>query len=376
MNGESQRKKKRGSLAVWLLSLLLVLSGAVHVPFLAVSAADAGKADQRLEVHFIDVGQADCILARSGSSAMLIDAGNNDDADTIIRYLENQGVSKLDYVIGTHPHEDHIGSLDTVIEHFDIGDVIMPDKAHTSQSFEDVLTAVEDKGLSITIPEPGDTYELGEAAFTVIAPVKEYGDELNDWSVGIKLTYRDNSFILCGDAEAEAEADIAAGQTDLKADVYKADHHGSETSSSDVFLDAVDPDYVVISCGTGNTYGHPHQSVLDKFQDRGIQVFRTDEQGTIVAVSDGSNIAWSTESGEDINSGGQTLTEADSGEQTLTEAAPANDEGGEIIVHITKTGEKYHSAGCQYLKKSDIEISLEDAKAQGYSPCSKCNPPQ
>lgn len=376
MNGESQRKKKRGSLAVWLLSLLLVLSGAVHVPFLAVSAADAGKADQRLEVHFIDVGQADCILARSGSSAMLIDAGNNDDADTIIRYLENQGVSKLDYVIGTHPHEDHIGSLDTVIEHFDIGDIIMPDKAHTSQSFEDVLTAVEDKGLSITIPEPGDTYELGEAAFTVIAPVKEYGDELNDWSVGIKLTYRDNSFILCGDAEAEAEADIAAGQTDLKADVYKADHHGSETSSSDVFLDAVDPDYAVISCGTGNTYGHPHQSVLDKFQARGIQVFRTDEQGTIVAVSDGSNIVWSTESGEDINSGGQTLTEADSGKQTLTEAAPANDEGGEIIVHITKTGEKYHSAGCQYLKKSDIEISLEDAKAQGYSPCGKCNPPQ
>lgn len=252
----------------------------------------------------------------------------------------------------------------------------MPDKAHTSQSFEDVLTAVEDKGLSITIPEPGDTYELGEAAFTVIAPVKEYGDELNDWSVGIKLTYRDNSFILCGDAEAEAEADIAAGQTDLKADVYKADHHGSETSSSDVFLDAVDPDYAVISCGTGNTYGHPHQSVLDKFQARGIQVFRTDEQGTIVAVSDGSNIVWSTESGEDINSGGQTLTEADSGKQTLTEAAPANDEGGEIIVHITKTGEKYHSAGCQYLKKSDIEISLEDAKAQGYSPCGKCNPPQ
>lgn len=388
---------KKCNVIVWMLSLVLMLGGFMNVPVLTSHAAASDGAGANLEVHFIDVGQADCILAKSGGSAMLIDAGNNDDADTIISYLENQGIQNLKYVIGTHPHEDHIGSMDSVIEHFNVENVIMPDKAHTSKTFEDVLTAIDEKGLQVTIPEPGQKYELGSASFTVLAPVRDYGDELNDWSVGIRLTNGDNSFIMCGDAEAEAEQDIIAGQQDIASNVYKVDHHGSDTSSTAEFLDAVNPEYAVISCGTGNTYGHPTLSTLEKLRDRNIQVFRTDEQGTVVAVSDGKDITWSTSpstsmvpgeakqdgNGEGAGADGQNTGDGDKDGTSqevpgaaVTEASGTDDGGQSIIVHITKTGEKYHSAGCQYLKKSDIEISLEDAKARGLSPCSKCSPPQ
>lgn len=364
-------KTRNRSVIIWMLSLILMVSGLVNVPAVTLNAADASdETGVNLEVHFIDVGQADCILAKSGSSAMLIDAGNNDDADTIISYLEDQGIQNLEYVIGTHPHEDHIGSMDSVIEHFNVENVLMPDKAHTSKSFEDVLTAVDEKGLSVTIPEPGQKYELGSAVFTILAPNRDYGDELNDWSVGIRLVNGENSFIMCGDAEAEAEQDIIAGQPDIASNVYKVNHHGSDTSSTAEFLDAVNPEYAVISCGRDNSYGHPTPSTLEKLRDRNIQVFRTDEQGTVVAVSDGKEIVWGTSANTSMLQG-----EAEQGDGE-GEAASSDDGSQATIVHITKTGEKYHNAGCQYLKKSDIEISLDDAKASGYTPCSKCSPPQ
>lgn len=248
-----------------------------------------------MEVHFLDVGQADSILIKSGEAAMLVDAGNNGDAGIIIDYLEEQGISELDYVIGTHPHEDHIGSLDSVISHFDIGEIIMPEKTHTTRTFEDVLTAIADKGMSITLPRPGDIYELGTARFTIIAPNGDYRDNLNDWSVGIRLVNGDNSFVFCGDAERSAEEDMNSNGLLLSADVYKVNHHGSKTSNTEEFLGAVDPAYAVISCGKENSYGLPSIEVLERLKSRGVQVFRTDEQGTVVASSDGSQISWNVQ---------------------------------------------------------------------------------
>lgn len=339
--------------------------------------SDKRTEQSQMEVHFLDVGQADCILVKAGESAMLIDAGKNEDGGVIASYLDAQGITKLDYVIGTHPHEDHIGGLDVVIQTYDVAHVILPEKIHTSVTFEDVLTAIENKNLQITQAKAGDTYPLGGASFTVLAPNGEYKEDLNNWSVGIRLVFGSNSFVMTGDAERAAEEDMCANGLELSADVLKAGHHGSETSSSDAFLDAVAPSYAVISCGKDNQYGHPDQSLLNRLNKRNIQIFRTDEQGTVIAISDGSEITWSTLPSTSMP--GQTTAQAPSEEENLdakAEDAVAQTESQPPIVHITESGEKYHRAGCRHLKDSDIEITLEEARTRGLTPCRVCSPQQ
>lgn len=261
------------------------------------------KAKEELLVHFLDVGQADCILIESNGEYMLVDAGNNGDEELILSYLKELGVNRLEYVIGTHPHEDHIGSLDAVIRNFDIGKIILPEKEHTTKTFENVLDAIEEKNLKITKPKVGDQYTIGDATFLIIAPNADYGNELNNWSIGIKLDHGANSFVMSGDAEKEAEEDILENGIDLKADVLKLGHHGSKTSSTEEFVDAIDPSYVVISCEIGNTYGHPHKETMDWIKERGIPFFRTDEQGTIIATSDGDEITWNVEPSSSYKAG-------------------------------------------------------------------------
>ncbi len=327
------------------------------VLFLLLLMTGLPAAASELNVHFLNVGQADATLITFADHAMLIDAGNNDDYEPILNYIQQkQGISQLDYVIGTHPHEDHIGSMDAVIDTLDVEEVLLPDVAANTKTFEDLLTSIDNKGLEITIPEPGQEYALGDASFTILGPIRDYGENLNDWSIALKLTYGTTSFLFTGDAENDAEADLIKSGLDLSADVYQAGHHGSSTSSSESFLDVVHPQYAVISCGAGNDYGHPHEETLDLFASRQITWFRTDEQGTIVASSDGETIQWNQAPCDSVS---------------IAEEAAASP----VLVHITNTGKKYHSGGCRYLKKSDIEVSLEDAKARGLTPCSQCNPP-
>lgn len=315
------------------------------------------EAAGELEVHFLDVGQGDATLIACDGHYMLIDAGNNDKGTLVQSYLEQQGVETLDYVIGTHPDADHIGGLDVILYKFDCGTVILPEVENDTRTYEDVIRVLEEKDYPVTAPVVGDTYTLGGASFTIIAPNGDYGDDLNDWSVGILLQNGENRFLFTGDAGEQAEQDILANGIDISADVYKASHHGSDTASLEAFIQAVSPEYAVISVGEGNQYGHPHAEVLNRFREAGIEVFRTDEQGTIVAVSDGTDITWNTASSESWQAG-----EAQG--------------GGEVTVHITKTGETYHNAGCSYLSRSDIEITLSEAKERGLTPCSRCNPPQ
>lgn len=242
-----------------------------------------------LEVHFIDVGQADSILIKTGSNSMLIDAGNNDDSNLVVDYIKSQGISNLDYVIGTHPHEDHIGGLDVVIDSFKISKVLMPKQKSTTKTFEDVLTSIQNKGLKVTTPKVGDTYNLGEAKWTILAPNQEQYNETNNSSIVIKLEYGNNSFVFTGDAEEISELEML--QTgNLKSDVLKLGHHGSSSSTSDNFFDEVNPKYAVISVGLDNSYGHPHKEVIDMLNNKNIDILRTDELGTIIFTSDGNNI--------------------------------------------------------------------------------------
>lgn len=250
-----------------------------------------------MEVHYIDVGQGDCTLIKCGNAAMLIDGGDNNKGTQVQLYLKKQGINKLDYVIATHPDSDHIGGLDVIVYKYDCDTVIMPDMEKDSNTYRDLISAMNSKSYKTTFPEGGKEYSLGEAVFTIVSPVKEYEDA-NNASVGILLKHGENTFLFTGDAEKDAEKDMAAGSINIDCDVYKVGHHGSASSSSEIFLNAANPAYAVISCGRDNSYGHPHSLVLDELKYRGIKIFRTDKQGTIIATSDGISIKWNCEPSE------------------------------------------------------------------------------
>lgn len=297
----------------------------------AASAIDT-EASRSLRVHFLDVGQADSILITKGDEAMLLDGGNAPDAGKIIDYIKSHGVSALKYVLATHPHEDHIGALAAVIQSFQVENVIMPEVAATTRVFEDLLTAVGEKGLEITKPAHGDSYGLNGASFTILAPVYSSYQDMNDHSIVIKLVNGRNSFLFTGDAEEQSEADmLSLWGSDLQSDVLKAGHHGSASSTSRAFLDAVNPAYAVISVGAGNPFGHPDPSVLERLAARGIQVFRTDTHGDIVAVSNGNTIVFRTGPAPASGSGGDT------GGEMPSIAISAVDKRAELVT-ITNTG--------------------------------------
>ncbi|MGI5838950.1 MAG: stalk domain-containing protein [bacterium] len=325
-----------------------------------VRITPAGRPAPDLAVHFLAVGQADCILIKMGEKAMLIDAGNNADADLILDYLHGQGITTLDYAVFTHPHEDHIGAADSVVNALGINNILMPKVSHTSKTYEDLLAAIAAKGLSITAPAPGQEYSLGDASFIILAPNAASYEELNNYSVVLKLTYGSTSFLFTGDAEDIAEQEILAKKFNVKADVLKIGHHGSISSTTQSFLEAVSPEYAVISVGAGNVYGHPHTETLAKLAAAGVRIFRTDECGTVIAKSDGANIAPF-----------QLSRPARPGDGAVDPGT------GEISdVYITGTGMRYHTADCSYLSGSKTAITLEAAKARGYTPCSRCHPPE
>lgn len=249
--------------------------------------------EDRLSVFFLDVGQADSILLRSPEGKfMLIDAAKNDGAPALLRTLKEFGVKELEYLVLTHPHEDHIGGADAVLEQFAVKTVLSPDVGSTSKSWRDVLDAIEKEGCKDLIARPGDTYGFFEGCtFTVLGPY-DTDEDLNNCSVVFRLDYGETSFLFTGDAEEREELSILenGGSSFLKADVLKVGHHGSSTSTCEEFLSAVSPRCAVISCGENNEYGHPHRSTLDALEDRGIEILRTDLSGTVMVQSDGKNL--------------------------------------------------------------------------------------
>lgn len=377
----------------------------------AESKKDSGLVTDSMEVHFIDVGQGDATLIKCGEHAMLIDAGENDKGTTVQLYLQKQGVKKLDYVIGTHPDSDHIGGLDVIIYKLDCNMIMMPDYAKDTRTYDDVIQAMKSKSYKNTSPIVGNEYTLGDATFTIIAPNNyNYGNESNNYSVGILLKHGDNTFIFTGDAEEEAETDILANGIDVSADVYQVGHHGSATASSQAFLNAVSPTYAVISCGEDNSYGHPHAETLNKLRAMGVQVFRTDEQGSIVATSDGSSITWNTapsdtwKSGENVKNSTKSASSStankttssnttekpgdsnqsgtadkNSASQPVVQEPAATTSAAQTYICNTNT-KKFHYPSCGSVSqmkesnKQEVTTTREDLISMGYEPCKKCNP--
>lgn len=244
-------------------------------------------------MHFIDVGQGDSILIQfPDDQTMLVDAGPNEAGSAVVSYLQKEGIRRIDYLVGTHPHADHIGGMDEVVRAFEIGKVYMPRVTSNTASFESLLRALKAKGLRITPARAGVTViEQEGLRVEFLAPSGSRYEDLNDWSAVLKVSYGSMSFLLTGDAEAGSEREMLSAGTDLKADVLKVGHHGSSSSTTTAFLRAVSPDYAVICVGAGNDYGHPHRETLDKLAAAGVRVYRTDRDGTVVFVSDGKTLS-------------------------------------------------------------------------------------
>jgi len=285
--------------AVILLVLALLLSGCgqnsnqvENSRQTSGAAPTAGKTSGALRVHFLDVGQADSILIQlPDGQSMLVDAGNNADGPFVASYLKQQGIKKIDHLIGTHPHADHVGGLDQVIDEFAIGKVYLPKATTTTKTFEDVLLALQRKNLKIIPARAGVVIaEQDNLQVHLVAPVGSDYEELNDYSAVVRIQYGDTAFLLTGDAQAESESEMLGAGENLQADVLKVGHHGSRTSTTAPFLKAVDPKYAVITVGAGNDYGHPHRETLKRLAGAGITLYRTDLDGTLVFDSDGQKI--------------------------------------------------------------------------------------
>lgn len=248
--------------------------------------------EERLEVTFIDVGQADSILLENEGHYMLVDAGNNEDGPKLVNYFKNQNIHQFDYVIGTHPHEDHIGGLDNIIEGFDINTFYMPDVITTTKTFEDVLDALGEKNMTLSIPKTNATFKLGDATVKVLYVGTEDESDLNDTSIVLKVTYQNVSFLLTGDASTKVEEKL--NPADLESTVLKVGHHGSSTATNEKFLNTVNPKYAIISVGENNQYEHPHTTVLNTLAAHNITTYRTDQDGTIKVITDGTNIEINT----------------------------------------------------------------------------------
>ena len=237
-------------------------------------------------VSFIDVGQADSILIQDNGHNMLIDAGNNEDGPKLVTYFKSLNIESFDYVVGTHPHEDHIGGMDDIINNFEIKKYFMPDKLSTSKTFEEVLDSLASKNMKYYVPKIDDTYTLGNSTFKIIY-VDSNASNDNDSSVVIKLIHDNNSFLLTGDASSSVERKIL--DSDIKASVLKLGHHGSQYSTSLNFLNKVDPKYAVIEVGKNNIYDHPKEVIIDRLNKKNIEIYRTDLDGTIIFESDGNS---------------------------------------------------------------------------------------
>lgn len=278
-------KKKR------IQRILIILVALIGLYFAIPQEEAPPSPSGNLTVHFIDVGQADCALLECDGKFLLIDGGNVADSSLVVSYLQKMGVQQLEAVICSHAHEDHVGGLPGVLAVFPTAAVYAPTKTYSSKCFDDFLYYTDQQRLSVTIPNPGDRIILGEATIWVLGPTKSYADP-NNTSLVLRVDFGDTRFLFTGDMETDAETDLLDSGADVKADVLKVGHHGSNTSTGYRFLREVAPQWAVISVGIDNSYGHPHEEPLSRLHDAEVTVYRTDKLGTILAVSDGKDIAF------------------------------------------------------------------------------------
>lgn len=354
-------KKRYRQQPSWVLTFLFIMLflALAYVLYSQQPQTEPLPEGSSFEVHFIDVGQADSALIICDNHYMLIDGGNAEDSDLVYAYLERHGAERLDYMVATHAHEDHIGGLSGALNYAAVDVAYCPVPEHDTKVFQNMVKYLGEQGKSLTVPEPGDKFNIGSAQVEILGPVQKYSDT-NNTSIVLRVDYGETSFLFTGDMEAKAEKDLIESGANLRATVLKAGHHGSDTSSSYQFLREVMPKYIVISVGEGNSYGHPSEEILSRYRDVGAEVYRTDMQGHIIAESDGKTVTFRTEK------------EADTATNPTGNSA--------LQTYIGNAGtKKFHLSDCTSAKNIQEEnrvvfLTRLEAVLQGYEPCGRCNP--
>lgn len=354
---------------------------------------DLGE-DGTLAVTFLDVGQGNAVLVEQDGEYMLIDGGDREYSSFVVSYLKEQGVDELAYVISSHYDADHLNGIVGALNVFPCKLVLAPDYTADSRVYTSFLDVIEERDIELAYPAVGDTYTLGDAEFTVVCPDSYDASDANDNSVGVRLTYGETSFLICGDAGTGVEREMLESGITIESDVYLASHHGSSGSSSLEFLQAVGPETVVISAGRDNSYGHPTAEVLENIQSVGAALYRTDLQGTLTAVSDGSTVTWNVAVCTDYRDG-ETLEAAGVPEETAAgadaEAAGVPEESepsdpaagtvnGQAEYVMNRNTKKFHLPSCASVSdispenKAYFTGNREELIAAGYEPCKRCDP--
>ena len=308
-----------------------------------------------LRVNYIDVGQGDSIFIQlPNKETMLIDAGEAYKSENVINYLNNLGITKIDYVVGTHPHTDHIGGLESVVNTFDIGSIYMPKASSTSKTYLDLLTTISNKGLKVKTAKSGVVVlDDNNLKLEFIAPNSDSYSELNNYSAVLKLTYLDNTFLFMGDAETLSEDEITS---EIKADVIKVGHHGSDSSSGIEFVKKVSPEYAIITVGEGNSYNHPYQPIIDRYTSIGAKVLRTDLDGNIVCDSDGKKV---TCSGDKDSSNDSSSSISTNNIKLVSMTSPVS-RGNDVTVSIKGIPNTTYDIDVIYSSGESKAIGLED----------------
>ncbi len=293
----TKKQKRIFEIIIGVIALAVALSPKARTfikdTFFAPDAPYYGEVSGKLSVHYIDVGQGDSTLVISpDGGAMLIDSGTAASSDYLLEYLSSYGISSLDFFVLTHPHTDHIGGASAVFDELDVKEVILPYSEHNSSMYEKVLRKIDKEECTVHFAESGMKLDFGDALINILGPVNDY-DELNNQSAVLNIGYGSTAFLFTGDAEEKAETDMLSRHPSsaFKANVLKMGHHGSSTSSSRPFFNAVSPAYAVISCGENNDYGHPHREIISLLEKTDTEYFRTDISGSIIFVSDGKTVS-------------------------------------------------------------------------------------
>ncbi|MEG1482703.1 ComEC/Rec2 family competence protein [Clostridium sp.] len=332
------------------------------------------------KVHFINTGNSDAILI-TGSKNILIDGGDNNDEQSLVKYIKDNGVKSLDYMIATHPHADHIGALDAVLNAFKVDNLLVANGSSTSDTYTDFINAAANKKVSPSVPLEGSKFELNNNSYIQIFNTNG-GSDANEESLVTLYVNGNDKFLFTGDAEKGTEKEILSKMIDI--DVLKVAHHGSRTSTTSEFLNKVNPEYAVLTVGKDNKYNHPHKETMDKLKNKNIKVHRTDECGNIIFTSTGSGVKTDCSSGsysykdgskDSVKETPKNNTEKHPEKSKPKEKSkPTKQDTNISKVWLSETGSKYHSINnCGRMNPNNAtQVSLSEAQ-KSYDACSKCN---
>lgn len=380
--GERSLKKRKlliGAVLILLFSFLITLGAGVS------GAEEYTPSESYLGIEVLDVGQGLSVVITTEAGTALYDGGPRTSSSKVVSYLQSTGVQKLDYVIASHYDEDHLNGLIGAIHALDVGTVIAPNYKTDTNVYTSFMRAVEEKGLTVTYAEAGATYTLGSAVIQIMMPLMPTYQDENDYSVVVKVTSAGKSILLTGDCTTLGEGDMLLAQEDIDSDILVLGHHGSASSTSQVFLDAVSPSMAVVSCGYDNTYGHPDQSVMDRLAAAGILLYRTDMQGDLhFYTQNGSE--WSSNVPPSTDYSGRSIptTEPPVEQRTVDEAPAAEVPAAEVPAGrayvLNWNTMKFHYPDCSSVadiypdNREDVYLDRESILSMGFAPCKRCNP--